>query len=673
MKSIKAKILYAYALFALVFTCLCPHTDEGYTHVYAAENTTSLDGTAVMDDLQGADLAALTAQLTGDKLYVISFTEYCFAFDKNANGNYGLYVYVYNPAQKGVVTNSTQNKVNFGVEYNGTEVTGYDKFDMRALSVSEDGKYIKFKIVDKVSDVTGETILSRVSASKLQRIYDVAEIEVCHAYGEIAESYGVGKRYICTGFAAGYGQNAGADSTLDMFSEESETVQLDVHATQYRLDGNNGKNIYTQDSLHSVYFTVPKEKEEAYGEMTAVHAQWLDAVLKPFLVTGNQDAYNAILPYLGEGLENNGHNDDLEYIYLGACDARIKNTSFGVNTYEHRFGFSYNAPVENGRMTLSGASINGSLTELSVGNDYRAFYGTTINPLYLMYNAGDGLNSADGFVPPAEGAGSLAEKMQQATEKYGGELVEERYSRVLFESVDEEKTDAQIKNTDEFKIMNVGIDNAKWWERLFGKVDTVDKDTLDRFVGVKAIEPVTENIMKMDAEDVCEALKIGAHDYDAFKQYYESNKDDGTVYLFRYKVSDYISQEATLFKGGSGWRKVDTNAYIFQEECDVGFDIIDITLTNEQGEHVLGVAAKPIDVFPTPTPPLITTTDKSPWGELLFWLKMIVGIILGILFIVLVCVVVPPVGTALVYVVALPFKGIAFIGKKLGSLFNKKE
>ena len=100
-------------------------------------------------------------------------------------------------------------------------------------------------------------------------------------------------------------------------------------------------------------------------------------------------------------------------------------------------------------------------------NDYRAFYGKTVNPLYLMLNAGDGLNSADGFVPPAEGEGSLSEKLQQATAKYGGELVEERYSRVLFEHVDEEKTVARIKNTDEFNIKNVGIDEAKWWERRY--------------------------------------------------------------------------------------------------------------------------------------------------------------------------------------------------------------
>ena len=75
-------------------------------------------------------------------------------------------------------------------------------------------------------------------------------------------------------------------------SEGLETLSLDVHATTYRPDGTNGKNDYTQDSLHSVYFAVPNEVIQQYGEMVAVHATWLNAVLKPALVTGNQDAYN---------------------------------------------------------------------------------------------------------------------------------------------------------------------------------------------------------------------------------------------------------------------------------------------------------------------------------------------------------------------------------------------
>lgn len=298
-----------------------------------------------------------------------------------------------------------------------------------------------------------------------------------------------------------------------------------------------------------------------------------------------------------------------------------------------------------------------------------------------MLNAGAGGNSADEYIPPSEGVSSLANEMMKATAKYGGALVEERYSRVLFEHVDDKFTDVTIKDTDEFKIKDVGVDKAEWWEKLFGGRDQVDKDTLDRFKSVKGIEAVTDDIMGMSKENACEALKIGLHDYDAFCNYYQANKDKGTVYLFRYKVSDYVSQEATLFKKATSglyrnqWFQEDTNAYFFQEEADIGFDIIDITLTNEQGEHVLGVAAKPIDVFPTPTPPLETTDDnaKAPWSELLFWLKMIVGIIIIGFIIAALCILFPPIGTVFLYVIMLPFKALAWLFKSIGGLFHKRE
>lgn len=58
----------------------------------------------------------------------------------------------------------------------------------------------------------------------------------------------------------------------------------------------------TQDSLHSVYFAVPNEYIKKYGAMTAVHAEWLNAVLAPALVTGNGNVYNAVKEYLGEYL-----------------------------------------------------------------------------------------------------------------------------------------------------------------------------------------------------------------------------------------------------------------------------------------------------------------------------------------------------------------------------------
>ena len=59
-------------------------------------------------------------------------------------------------------------------------------------------------------------------------------------------------------------------------------------------------------------------------------------------------------------------------------------------------------------------------------------------------------------------------------------------------------------------------------------------------------------------------------------EFYNANKSLCTVYLFRYQVSDYVAQEATLFERSSflgikTWDEVDTNAYFFQGNCKLGF------------------------------------------------------------------------------------------------------
>ncbi len=612
MKTLHKRILSVFAVAFMVLTAVFTSVMQPQATVFAAESEVLFDKTPVMSDLENTDVSAIRDTYTDDGLYVITFTEYCFAFDRKLNGNYGLYIYVYNPFATAVIENSTQHRIGLGVKYDGTEVTGYDKFNMRCLSVSADGRFIKFKVVDE-----NETILSRVCESKLKRIYDISEIEVCHKYGEIADSYSVGKRYICTGFAKGYGQNPNAESTYDCFSETATVVSLEVHATQYRPKGSNGKNIYTQDSLHSVYFTVPNEYVEKYGDMTAVHAQWLEALLKPILVTGNIDAYNAISPYLGidlygvDGNNRGGEITDIGYLYLGGYTYE----PFGDGGYEQgRYGYSYNFP------------------DMPPSSAFRhEYYGSVVNPLYIMFYSGDGENSADSFVPPSEGVGSLGEKVRQATEKFGGELVEERYSRALFERVADKVTDKRIASTDGFDIKNVTVVQTEWWQKLFGHTGAgkLDEETLKRYETVKGIQEVTASVMSLSPEEACETLKIGLHDYDAFKKYYDENKDKGTVYLFRYRISDYVAQEATVFEyKNSKWRNTDSNAYFFQTECDIGFDVIDITLTNEKGEHVIGVAAKPIDVFPTPTSPIITHDDGRPFWHYIVAIALLVLVVI---------------------------------------------
>ena len=48
---------------------------------------------------------------------VITFAEYCYSQYENANGNYALYVYVYNPALIDIATASAQNKIEISSDF----------------------------------------------------------------------------------------------------------------------------------------------------------------------------------------------------------------------------------------------------------------------------------------------------------------------------------------------------------------------------------------------------------------------------------------------------------------------------------------------------------------------------------------------------------------------------
>ena len=229
-----------------------------------------------------------------------------------------------------------------------------------------EGLFYKFKVW--LTEEQKQWMLQIINSS--DRVYRVSGIELLTKGDLNATEYTVATTYHYSGYASGYGSNANAENTLKYYSEQAEVLTLDVHATQYRPKGTNGKNDYTQDSLHSVYFAVPNEVLNKYGAMSAVHATWLNAVLKPALVTGNQNAYNAIVGQLGKniGKETNA----FDYGYLGAYKVTLSGTTGLLQSYSHS-GFSYNF------------NHNPTFDE----------YGYPIETLYMFFNAGNGTDSAD--------------------------------------------------------------------------------------------------------------------------------------------------------------------------------------------------------------------------------------------------------------------------------------
>lgn len=570
------------------------------------ESVNALDSTSVLDDL-GEDYVKSYANQTSGQIQLHSFMEYCYSGKPTVlNTKYGLYLYIYNPSR-------TEFEERTGWEYNTATLAssynadgapaGYSKLRMKNCGHTTgayDKLFYKFRIIGLEDIVQG---LRDMDEQYGYRRYDISEIEL-RVKGNTtgSKAYAIARTYTYKGYAEGCG--ATEESTLVCEQSEMDVLHLEPYATTYRPEGNNGKNAYTQDSLHSVWFSVPNEYVEKYGEMYAVHAMWREAVLKPFLITGNQDAYKEISSYLG--VELGGHNEDLDYAYLGDYDFTTSSLMSGASM--HSYSYSYNLFEQ----------YSGSLL-------FHRGVGEEIDPLYLMFNSGSGENSADNYViTPAK----IKTAMEEATKMFGGAMIETKngaYSSLLFESVGE-LNDYDITKDDTTQLLSKTPVDKTFWDKLFNRDTQYEVGAIEN-AKISAIHKVTAMDLTGNKKVVSDRLYVSQGDYDELMSAYsKAQTSNETLYLFRFAKSESMSQEATLLKEKKFiteyWEEVDTNAYFYQESAYLDFDVIDVTFKKGEVKTVIPVVMTPIDIFQESAPPIDTTTDKPEWD----WETLLPGI-----------------------------------------------
>lgn len=332
-------------------------------------------------------------------------------------------------------------------------------------------------------------------------------------------------------------------------------------------------------------------------------------LLKPALVTGNQEAYAAIQTVLG--VDTNMLTGLTEETTGGAGvgggggGARNTISSIAENsptTLKYGYVGSY--------YTSSGM---GSITGGDMGfypSDFMSLLiAKPISSLYMLFNSGSVADSADNYIVSST---MLQKQMLASAEKYGGELIQGAdgmYSKAIFENVDNNYTEVNIRRDDEYDLTSEVL-GSSWWDKLWGITTTTTFD------GIKAIYAVQDSDITGNISADCSNLYISEADYAVFSSFYMQHKTESTIYLFRYQVSDYISEEATLFGtttllGVKSWEKIDTNAYFFQEKVNLNFDIIDVTFEANDVETIIPVVMSPIDIIPSANSPVHTNSDKD--------------------------------------------------------------
>lgn len=584
------------------------------------------------------------------KPQLISFTEYCYSFYSNKQQHYGLYAYVYNPQGLAFDTDTERNKIELAF----ANKDNYSKYPLRFLSYSKragsEGLFYKFKV-----ELTNEQKQDMLSAlDQNARIYEVTGMEL--SVNNVVTEYTIAQTYTYSGYAEGCGSALATSDTLTCTVDGVEKyLTLDVHPTYYRPEGTNGE-AYERDTLHSVYFSVPNEIIREYGRMTAVHATWLNAQTAPIFVTGNKDVYNAVLPYIGQTVDGGdftyADEDNSPVPYALIASKYIESAGWNNVSYSLSY-MSYNA---NRKYTKSD---------------------TDLTELYYCFLADN--EDADAYTLPAETligdkAKGVKGYFEAFTQEHGGTLVNNRFSKSLFESVASSFTDVTISEGDTFELTDEVISQSLWQKFVGGGYNVSGVNTYT----VSAIKKVESSDFKSTPTATCEGLYIDESDYDEFKAYYDkATGNDETVYLFRYYQSDYTCYEVAEYKRGEGdWTLfgtnfgydfVDSNAYFMQMWVQLDFDIIDLTFTKDNVNTVIPVIMSPIDISADGAPPVITTKNDYSWWQILL------AVIALILLLPLIVWIAPYLVKGIIWLIKLPFKAIGAASKKAKERRKEKK
>ena len=464
---------------------------------------------------------------------------------------FGLYLYVWNPQGLRFDTGSSCNAVTFRAGKGNA--ASFEKVPLAFLSRCEErnyeGLFYKFRI--GLSDEQRAAVLRSVKSN--ERRYHIGELELLSEGETRASSFYVGTEYVFSGFAKGYGSNAEAESTLTCDTEQKEALTLDVKSTYYYPEGTHSDGI-TRDVLQSVYFSVPDELIETYGEMSAVHATWLNAYTAPMLVTGNREIYDTLEPLLGEYIDGGTREDYAENTLKYSIIATMAAEGLRDDTEMAPYGGYY--------------AYNPYWGMRSGSDNYKGSYSHLIDTLRYLFWADSG--EAKDHVITSE---ALFAWLESYTEEHGGEKVNGRYSKDLFETVDADFEDVTISRDATYRLTdNIVSDTA--WNRLFGT--TVKSE---HFLSVSALQAVTEgDFSGMDRKAFCDTFYIAEEDYANLKSYVSRAEKEGeTVYLFRYKQSEYVSAQATEYERTHKWFLGSGNlgcVFLYRPQClfcaDVG-------------------------------------------------------------------------------------------------------
>lgn len=499
--------------------------------------------------------------------------------------------------------------------------------------------FYKFKIIDHKGQ-DGKTMIQRVKSS--ERRYDISGIETLEKGKTLPIDYGIGGTYKFSGYATGFGADT-RENTLTCAVTELETIQLEVHKTNFRTG--EYKTNHRHD-LTSVYFSVPQKFFDNYGSLQKIKAEWYEYKTSPIVVTSNSTVYNGLVNQIG--VNTNGNTQRIS-LYSGYQEL------VGASGHYNKYNFGYNVVGEvNDRLdTLNYVfSTNGSdISKYVLTSSRLQSYIESYTKTY------------------ANGKIEIPGKTLSADLFESG--LDSNRRNVAFVEDDIHHKLVNIDADDTFNMLNHSDSNSgavRFFSWLFGLGPTeVDSS----YTNVKPIHIVSEE--ERNDSNISKTLLIDGSDnaLKQFKDFYDREKEKGNkTVLFRFAETDYETIPVIAYDEYSGKnlsKDYGKDTFVVRESVFLNFDIIELTFSRNGTYTVIPVVSNPIDIYNDITIPEVV--DKYAWLK-----KLIVIILLILLLIVLLSTgILPLVIKGVIYVIILPFKAVGWCLKTIIEAFKKEK
>ena len=534
-----------------IFLCLTFLIGVFAVPIVALEAPENIATSAVMTDLANMSVEGrrfnevyYPKSNSADYVRILSFLEYGYDYAGDQK-DYGIYVYVYNPACKNFLTEG--NKIQIAAGKSENTVGLARKYPLTEISRSGDNRFIKYKVSNLKPNGAVTEIYNLLD--RTERIYQISgiELKLAGSTGN-AKDYDVSGTYVYSGYLNGYGLIKSSSSTLYCKAQELNTIELDIRGATWRSETSSA-GLGHKNEIASVYFGIDNEILENYGYLYKVEGEFYENKIGS-IVTTSQELYSAFENLAGVKVSDLYGYDaslgySLSYPYIVSDNSKIIPGPPVVQIWDYGFN----------RSLTNNLGYSGGYERLS-----------KITPYSYKVNR---------FVPEGDIDVTWSEHLENI-QKTGLYTLEPTVYR-----------DYVITLGDKLSLKSYKDTHNRWdyfWESGFGLLwDSIPEEDLSNIPMLEVFDSSDLSLSDRSLESELYIDDAYLNDFRAYVLQQEVQKK--TVHILRFAANDYFSVDCLAQNYPDGSQVLSSNAecYYAEQTYYDDFDILRLTFMDEYG------------------------------------------------------------------------------------------